>query len=338
VADGPPGGAVADGPPGGPALAAEIESLREANRVAGDAERERRLLHLRNLLAIQMLDAVVDPPPQQAKPDFDGLPRGVALPEIAAAELTPELLRAGILRHGCLLVRGLVAPERARALIAGIDRAFAARTRHEARGAADPRYYSEFEPDPRQAGPLIREWIRLGGGLLAADSPGLSFELSELLAAAGLPGLVEGYLGEPPLLTVDKTTLRRAEPSTAGAWHQDGAFMGQVKALNLWLSLSHCGDTAPGLDVVPRRLEAYVQTQTEEARLRNQVSQRMAEEAADGAPILRPLFDPGDALLFDELFLHKTASDPGMREPRYAVESWFFAPSGFPRDYAPLTL
>jgi hypothetical protein len=69
----------------------------------------------------------------------------------------------------------------------------------------------------------------------------------------------------------------------------------------------------------------------------NQVSQRAAEVAAGELPIMRPRFMPGDALLFDELFLHKTASDPSMRRPRYAVESWFFAPSGFPKDYVPLT-
>ena len=46
------------------------------------------------------------------------------------------------------------------------------------------------------------------------------------------------------------------------------------------------------------------------------------------------MFEPGDALLFDELFLHKTASDPQMRKPRYAIENWFFGPSGFPDNYA----
>ena len=64
---------------------------------------------------------------------------------------------------------------------------------------------------------------------------------------------MRGYLGEPPLLSVHKTTLRKADPSVGGAWHQDGAFMGDVRALNLWLSLSRCGDEAPGLDIVPRR-------------------------------------------------------------------------------------
>ena len=36
------------------------------------------------------------------------MPAGPGLSEIAAADVTPGLLRAGMLRDGCLLVRGLV--------------------------------------------------------------------------------------------------------------------------------------------------------------------------------------------------------------------------------------
>ena len=52
--------------------------------------------------------------------------------------------------------------------------------------------------------------------------------------------------------------------------------------------------------------------------------------------ITRPVFKPGDALLFDDLFLHQTGSDPSMSKPRYAIESWFFGPSAFPQDYVPI--
>jgi hypothetical protein len=62
----------------------------------------------------------------------------------------------------------------------------------------------------------------------------------------------------------------------------------------------------------------------------------MAEEVSAEVGIVRPIFEPGDVLLFDELFLHSTAAEPDMPNPRYAVESWFFGPSGFPRQYAPL--
>jgi len=316
------------------ALFDEIQTLTERNRDAPDPETERRVLRLRHLAGIRLLDdAPADP--AFAEPDAARLPESDGLPDIPAAELTPELLRAGILRDGCLLVRGLVPREAAEALAAGIDRAFREREQGE---AAAPGWYEEFEPHPRFGPVNERPWIKEGGGVLAIDSPTLSFELRELLESAGVPRLVAGYLGEPPLTSVQKTTLRKAEPSVPGAWHQDGAFMGDVRSLNLWLALSRCGDEAPGLDVVPRRLDAFAATGTDEAVLSYQVSQRAAEEAAGGTEIVRPVFEPGDALFFDEMCLHQTASDPSMPNPRFAIENWFFGGSAFPGEFAPVAV
>jgi hypothetical protein len=317
------------------ALEAEIERLIEVNRSEPEAERERMLLHLRNLLAIRRLENGEEDL-GHPEPDYGRLPEG-PLMEIEPADLTPALLRAGILSGGCVLVRGLVDRERSELLATEVERCFVEQARHEVRRSFDHRYYTPFEHDPRRGLGLLREWIKEGGGVPAVDSPLLSFQLGEAFDEAGLPDLVQGYLGSPPLISADKTTLRKAQPTVSGAWHQDGKFMGQVRALNLWLSLSDCGRDAPGLDLVPRRLNEHVPTRTDDARMLNQVSQRAAETAAGDLPIMRPVFEPGDALLFDELFLHKTASDPSMRRPRYAVESWFFAPSGFPENYVPLT-
>ena len=319
-------------------LVAEIDRLLEANRSSPSVEQERMLLHLRNLLGIRVLER----PTEDSgfpEPDYSGLEsNGSPLAEISPARLTPGVLRAAILRSGCVLVRGLVDRGRAEDVAREIDRAFTERGRYEADKSFNDRYYIPFEPDPRRGLTPPRNFIEAGGGVLAIDSPMLSFELGELFRTVALPELVAGYLREQPLVAGDKSTLRKAEPKVSGAWHQDGKFMGEVKALNLWLALSACGERAPGLDLVPRRLEHHVATQTDEAMMPNQVSQRVAEEAAGGLPILRPAFQPGDALLFDELFLHKTASDPRMRRPRYAVESWFFGGSGFPENYVPLAL
>ena len=206
------------------------------------------------------------------------------VPEVAPADLSPAVLRAAILRGGCLLVRELVPRADAERFAHQIERAFTERERHDAGRRFDDGLYSEFEPEPRYEEPIARQWIKSGGGLLAVDSPTLSLALLELFRAAGLPSLAEAYLGEPALVAADKTTLRKADPAVSGGWHQDGKFMGDVNALNVWLSLSRCGDDAPGLDIVPRRFEHHVTTQTDEAILDNMVSQRMAEEAAGDTP------------------------------------------------------
>ena len=81
-------------------------------------------------------------------------------------------------------------------------------------------------------------------------------------SSAGADRLVRDYFAEPPMMLAKKVVLRRVPPRemTTGGWHQDGAFMGVgIRSLNIWLALSHCGDDAPGLDVVGRRFDELVE-------------------------------------------------------------------------------
>lgn len=318
------------------ALLADIDRLMKENRRERDRARELQLVTLRHRAGAALVNAG-NGASGYPEPAFDQLPErtGPDLPEFTPDQVTPELLRAAVLRDGCLLVRGVVPRDRALELAGKIDRAFAERDAYsEGRGEAGD-LYQEFVPDP----PYIvdeRPWIKMGGGVLAADSPEAFFDMLDTIEEANLLSVISGYLGERPLISVNKCTLRKAEPEVAGGWHQDGTFMGEVRAMNVWLSLSHCGDEAPGLDLVPRRLDEFVTTGTGETVLDYQVSQAVAEEAAGDYGIIRPIFEPGDVLLFDDRFLHKTGSDPEMPKPRYAIESWFFGSSGFNHKYVPL--
>jgi hypothetical protein len=335
-------GAVAEREPGVAAgrttddLLAEIDELTRANRESPDGRREIRLVDLRHAVGIRQHD---NPESGAAFPEpaFDQIPdRNGDLAGVRPDQLTPELIRAGILRDGCLLVRGLVDPKTAEAIARDIDRAFDARDRIAAGGAGNSALYNEFVPAPAFRESLGRDWIAGGGGVWAADSPHLLFEMLDTFDQTGLRSAIRDYLGEPPLISVQKCTLRRVDPDAGRGWHQDGAFMGDVRALNVWLSLSHCGDEAPGMDIVPRRLEHIVPTGTEGAMFEWSVSEQVAEEAAGVTGVLRPIFEPGDVLLFDEMFLHSTAAEPSMRKSRWAIESWFFGASASPAEYSPL--
>ncbi len=319
-------------------LHAEIDRLSASTSAESDSDHLRHLLRLRHLAGVRALirDESKGTHPEPAE---DQLPDTGGLPEIAAEDLTPELIRAGILRDGCVLVRGLVDREVAEEFARTMDRAYEERERVLAGEDGDPGQYEEFEgqaPYGIEFG--ARGWVREGGGLLAADSPRLAIQMIEMFRNAGVQDLVEGYLGERPMVTLEKTTLRKVKPETAGAWHQDGAFMGPVRALNLWLSLCRCGDESPGLDLVPRRLNELVSAGTDGAILDYAVSDANAERTAGKTGIVRPIFEAGDALFFDELFLHQTGSDPSMPNPRYAIESWFFGGSGWPGEYSPLAV
>jgi hypothetical protein len=317
-------------------LLEQIEELSRSNRDDRDPEVEARLVELRHQAGLGLMEAKTGSP-AYPEPAFDLLPaRNGDLPGVGPDQLTPELVRAGILRDGCLLVRGMLDRADAEAMAEEIDSAFQARDESLAGRTPSPGYFEEFEPDPRFAGFLARDWVTGGGGLWAADSPHLLFRMLDAFESAGLRTVIRDYLGEPPTISLQKCTLRRVDPDAGHGWHQDGAFMGDVRALNVWLSLSRCGDEAPGMDIVPRRLDHIVPTGTEGAIFEWSVSPQVAEEAAGDAGVLRPIFEPGDVLLFDELFLHSTAAEPTMAKSRWAIESWFFGSSASPEDYAPL--
>jgi hypothetical protein len=320
---------------------AAIDLLSAQNRTHPDGAVESQLVHLRHD-AFDELDtsAGVDawPPPV---PD---LFPGAEIPEVSARELTSEALRSGILRHGCLKVRGLVPPARVEQLRNDIDATFDGLKKWEQTRETDAAYFTPFTSRRDLGLGKSRKWVTDGGGIWTVDSPRAVFDVLETFSEVGLDEKLTGYLGERPALSVKKWTLRRVpvpDPGNAlhqdGAfmWHQDGAFLGQgIRVVNCWLTLSHCGDTAPGLAVVPRRLE-LLPTGTEGAMFDWSLSNQLVQETV-GDEIVQPVFEAGDALFFDEFFLHRTAADTSMTHPRYAIESWFFAASRYPADQLPV--
>ncbi len=160
----------------------------------------------------------------------------------------------------------------------------------------------------------------------------------EALRQSGALGCIAELMGERPALSVAKSTLRRVTPGGYHDWHQDGAFLGRdVRSVNVWLALSECGQTAPGMDIVGRRLPYVMPTLSHGACFDWTVGQGFVDILAEGgAPVVTPVFGPGDALLFDHLMLHRTSLKEGMTGLRWAIESWFFAPTNYPYDQVPL--
>ena len=198
-------------------LLAEIDALVARNRASASRAVERRLLRLRHIAGMRLVDdppgeiAFVEPDPD-ALPPMAGTPASPELPPLEMPALSAGAIRAGILRDGCVRVRGLIPREDALALAAQIDRAFIERARHDDGGRPAEGYYEEFRPHSRYGDVSGRDWIRQGGGVLGADAPLVDFELMELLRRAGVPELAAAYLGEPALVSVHKTTLRKAMP------------------------------------------------------------------------------------------------------------------------------
>jgi hypothetical protein len=259
-------------------------------------------------------------------------------PEVPAGELTAAVVGGGILHHGSLLVRGLVPPETVETLIADVDRSLDAAQSWLGGAPIDQTspWFELFKPTPPFSVGMSRRFVVNGGGVLGPDSPLAMCAVIDALQTAGLGPVLTEYFGERPALSAKKTTLRRVPPESGTDWHQDGAFLGSdIRTVNVWLALSQCGVDAPGLDVVSRRID-LVETGTEGAIFDWSVGRPVVERAAGADGIARPVFEPGDALLFDERNLHATAVSPTMSKPRHAIEAWFFAPSHYPPDQVPL--
>lgn len=318
-----------------------IDQLVAALQQGGDMQLERLLAECRYL-------SYVHAAPQSTGQDpwNDALPNRFAsidgVPEITAEQLDTASLLNGIRRHGALLVRGLLSPTIAQRLAEGIRQAIDDCMAWHQRGGGEPvsPWYARLPLREDCELAEARYWIEGAGGVWTADSPRMLHEVTTLFEACGVIDAIAGYFGERPLLSVGKSTLRCVPASQREAdWHQDGAFLGpDVRSVNVWLSLSHCGEDASGLEILPRRLEHVLPTGSHGANFGWSVGPGMVTEAAEGLPTVSPRFAPGDALLFDHLFLHRTGVPAGISKDRYAIESWFFAPSAYPAQQVPLRL
>ena len=250
------------------------------------------------------------------------------------------MLGGAILNHGAVLIRRFATARVAKGLRDAIDAALIAEADPESVQAAEG-WYEPFDGGPGDADLAVGRALtsRLGGGLLAVDSPRAFFLFADLIDTTGFTAVVREYLGEQPVLSANKTTFRRLRDAPRPAWHQDGSFMGDVRTVNLWISLSHCGgetDTR-GLDVIPSRIEELLATGTDGADADVVAIGESLVERRMPAATLTPEFQPGDALCFDERFLHRTSAKGGSGV-RHAIEAWFFAPSHFPDQYGAIAI
>jgi hypothetical protein len=299
-----------------------------------------RLDHLRMESMVEITaasSARSDWPPQLDDP----FPGAGSPPEVDARALDGEVLGGAIQNHGSLIVRNVLDATTCARLRDEIDTIWDACTAYYAKGLTEPEG-TDYVPFPLPAdAPLAhgRQWTQASGAVWAVEAPHTFENLISLYRRRGVMDAIAGYLGEQPVLSVGKTVLRRNDPNCGGDFHQDGAFMGaDIRVVNVWIALSDCGVDAPGLEVVGRRLPELAPTGTEGAMFHWSVGRRMAEQVAAPASIVTPVFRAGDALVFDQLMLHSTYVTPAMTQRRYAIESWFFAPSSHAENQVPIVV
>ena len=269
-------------------------------------------------------------------------------PRLTPTELTVATLSTTVLRHGGVIVPGLLPPDTAQRLASGMDRLLAAQDHHFSGtfdDVLDTGWFSPFRCSPnapadksarlRQTRGLF--WQNHNEVAMAFDSPYLSFELFHALAVLGRHPAHHGVCRRDARAwhsTSARSAVSAQRSRRDREWHQDGSTLGPgVRGMGVWIALTDCGVDAPGLDVVPRRLDQLVDMGTEGTIFPWAVSPALVEERFPGEAI-RPVFRPGDALIFDDLLLHRTTRDRTMPNHRYAVETWYYAPSAVPHAIA----
>jgi len=316
--------------------AGAIDLLTEANRRERRDEIEIALADIRH----RSWSALTSGEGPQPDPSAVTPPIGPSgLPETSMAELDGANAWQAITDRGSVLVRDALTDEQVARMISLVDESFAASNSDptDDDGWFHPLAMDEATAERVGAAKLAfpRKFAKDAGGVLLVDSPRALFELLELYQDLGLYEVVSDYLGGRPAISANKCTLRCVPLDAVGGWHQDGAFLGRdIKAINIWLTLTPCGVDAPGLDVVAHRLDHIVETGTGGAYYDWAVGDRVVDQLGD---VVRPRFGAGDMMIFDEMNLHRTAMSPQMTKPRYAIEFWCFSAARYPDTNIMLT-
>ena len=316
----------------------DVQVLRDliaANRVEPDQQREIRIRDLR-LTTVPATTRGAQSVANEALP----LRYEQSMPTCSPAELSAKMVRAAFAERGCLYVPGVLGAAEVEELRVAIETAHASWDEKPRNPCwRNPPKIPNREDATKLAG--ARSMAHDIGGFLAVDSPRALFKSCDMLERHGLVELARNVLGEAPAFSASKFVLWRV-PSVGpeAGWHQDGRFLGdkhEIRSLNVWTALTDCGqgEDAPGMELVLENLDYYL-TATEESHFDWSVSDRQVDSFRARVPVVVPRFKAGDMLLFDHWLLHRSWRIPGMTTQRYAIESWFFAPSAFPGGRVPM--
>jgi Phytanoyl-CoA dioxygenase (PhyH) len=250
-------------------------------------------------------------------------------------------LLAGLLRtNGCVDIAGALTPEH----VAGM------RTRIEALHADE-----RAQIDARAPGYERFAASHAAGGVMLLghlDRPDVqTFAQATVAAAMGpLADAIHAHFGEAAAVPLGLINFRRHRPRDGAGtfaptgFHQDCSFLGPGRALNLWLALDDCGDTAPGLEVLAVKQHADMAGELggewrsfgdpeAGSSLLTLDEAKIAARFPDARRI-GPRFRAGDGVLFDQFGIHRTYANGRTMDPRISMEIRCFPVSGVPATYA----
>lgn len=219
-------------------------------------------------------------------------PLGPEAPE-SDAEAGPEAAARILAAHGTVLVRGLVS----------LARCDTARLEFEAAVAVEA----------VAAKTLLQ--LEQGANVVRGKA-------GQFLKAALAPLLRD------PTFFPNVSTVRRVDPrdrSTATPFHQDTRAFG-YNLINVWVPLVPCGRTAPGIELVARRIgEPLPTTDSDDQYHRVRIDRDLVVDRFGEAALYAPEMTVGDVLIFLGSTIHRTHLTPEMTLPRSSLELRFIS-------------
>lgn len=270
------------------------------------------------------------------------------IPEIRAEDLEIGLLASAMRHHGALIIRGLLEKSQAGSIRTMMDKAMevaekvAGDKKSDSQSAMNDNaaWFYDGPALIAKRGQMHKSFLASTGSLELLRSPKVSAHVLEIFESLGLRSLFASYFGDESCVSLKKSVMRRVEPLLSPPdWHQDGAFMsGSIKSLNLWVALTKCGEQqlAPGIDLIPKRLFDVLDPGTDGANFTWSLSNQTVRSTFEDVGPITPVFNEGDAIIFDHLNLHATSFGAHYTDTRYALETWFFANQHAPENQIPV--
>lgn len=249
------------------------------------------------------------------------------LPDVTADALDAQLVADALASHGALVVRSVLPDEAVTELRAHLD--------------LTEKVTEQVKSDPTLAAEMLGKIDQLGA---LATSPAAMETLVRWLHLTGIADVVSRYLGEPAVMLGRRIMLMRRSPAAGLGWHQDGAYFGgRLHALNTWIALTPVGEDRPSVEVLGERIDRLVDIAAEdvEASARQPLVYDTGPEleaALARTSTTEPALRSGDALLFDEMTVHRTGRTEWQARIQECAITWFFAPSRFPEADGPYAL
>ncbi len=235
---------------------------------------------------------------------------------VSYASLSPALFSETMKKYGCIMIRGLFAPEE-------VD--------HIKNETLDLFYVIKNLMHNKLLSPENESYV--AGGHPAGILPSLA-SLEQVLNKTRFIDCLKDYFNKDEFVVhVESTGIRRCDPTEWKnylPWHQDIFDRGD-KFFTCWMPLMKIDAKTPGLDLIPKKMHQRLHQDNglEVSYSGKGMSDEMLTVKA--SPLRwRPHMEVGDVLIFDPYCPHRTSFSEDYSVERYSIDIRIH-----PKDFMP---